>query len=116
MGALNKEINKYNILNKNTKFIIILNYYFNFYYFLVHQMSSIEEPLQEPSHPPPNYQQSQQKTGAANVNVVEVENSGEQQQQGDSDTLTGHKQLVFRRNSAQLEKLDDKINNKRLEK
>lgn len=80
----------------------------------LHQMSSIEEPPQEPPHPPPSYQQLQQqqqqqqnqKSGGTNVNIIEVKSNGaqcqeqQQQQQGDSDTLNGHKQLVFRRNSA----------------
>ena len=54
----------------------------------VHQMSSIEEPMQEPPAPP-GY-------SAKTVNVVEVhaEEGG-----GDSDTLTGHQKIVMRRSS-----------------
>nr|CAD2202684.1 unnamed protein product [Meloidogyne enterolobii] len=70
----------------------------------MHQMASIEEPGQEPPPipPMPAYIQQQQRNGKA-VNVVEVK-----EEEGDSDTLTGHKQLVFRRSSLGNQNLIDK--------
>jgi len=67
-------------------------------------MASIEEPGQEPPPipPMPAYIQQQQRNGKA-VNVVEVK-----EEEGDSDTLTGHKQLVFRRSSLGNQNLIDK--------
>ena len=59
----------------------------------LHQMSNIEEPMQEPP-PPPSYPQQPQQAAGKTVNVVEIKG-----EEGDSDTLTGHKQLVFRRGS-----------------
>uniref|UniRef100_A0A915P1P0 Uncharacterized protein n=1 Tax=Meloidogyne floridensis TaxID=298350 RepID=A0A915P1P0_9BILA len=70
----------------------------------MHQMASIEEPGQEPPPIPPMpvYIHQQQRNGKA-VNVVEVK-----EEEGDSDTLTGHKQLVFRRSSLGNQNLIDK--------
>jgi hypothetical protein len=81
----------------------------------VNQMSSIEEPMQEPPLPPlppPAYAPPgpasaivniiEVKGAAADIGDVEGEHHHQQQrqnEQGDSDTLTGHKQLVFRRSS-----------------
>ena len=67
-------------------------------------MASIEEPGQEPPPIPPMpvYIHQQQRNGKA-VNVVEVK-----EEEGDSDTLTGHKQLVFRRSSLGNQNLIDK--------
>ena len=69
-------------------------------------MASIEEPGQEPPPipPMPTYiQQQQQRGGGKTINVVEVK-----EEEGDSDTLTGHKQLVFRRSSLGNQNIIDK--------
>ncbi|KAL7071648.1 hypothetical protein ACQ4LE_009235 [Meloidogyne hapla] len=71
----------------------------------MHQMASIEEPGQEPPPVPPMpaYIQQQQQRSGKTVNVVEIK-----EEEGDSDTLTGHKQLVFRRSSLGNQNLIEK--------